>query len=69
MTMSLTGPSQTKLLAALLSTSHSPFETFHWLCVYMVVKLMRTEANICSLQNVLTGSLLVTDFTNLCKHI
>ena len=36
--------------------------TWLWNC-------MRTETNICSMQNVLTGTLLVTDFTNLCKNI
>jgi len=35
-----------------------------WLWIYM-----RTETNICSMQNFLRGTLLVTDFTNLCKHI
>jgi len=30
---------------------------------------MRTEANIGSMENFLTGTLLVTNFTKLCKHI
>jgi len=52
-------------------TSHSPVETFHWLCVYMVVKLHAHWSKHLLNVKFLTGTLasLVTDFANLCRHI
>ena len=53
----------------IVCTSHSPFETFHWSCLHGCEIACALKQTIAQCKSFLQGTLLVTNFTNLCKNI